>query len=157
MAVKRIFNKRYNALDRHLRRAAGRLSPAALLLLLESVRVFALLLLLFALTGRRAETLDTLGPRADAFTVVGAAALLTALRFSFNPRVTPALDRRFAARTYDERRILFYLGRAARGATNIDQLYEPIVKESAGALCTSHVAVFVRDVQTGDSICRVCR
>ena len=65
------------------------------------------------------------------------------------------LRRRFIVRRYDERRILFDLGQAARGATNINELYELTVKEMATALGTPHVAIFVRDEKTGDYVCRV--
>lgn len=60
------------------------------------------------------------------------------------------------ARAYDDRRLLFDLGRAARLATNIEQLYELIVNELAAALGASHVSVFVRDERTGDFVLRVC-
>lgn len=81
---------------------------------------------------------------------------MKALPSSVAGRLTRALGRRTAARAYDERRLLFDLGRAARLATNIQQLYELVVKELADALGASHVSVFVSDERTGDFVCRVC-
>ncbi|MCP9495913.1 MAG: SpoIIE family protein phosphatase, partial [Pyrinomonadaceae bacterium MAG19_C2-C3] len=56
---------------------------------------------------------------------------------------------------YDERRILFDLGQAARGVTNTNQIYDFVVREIAAALRATNVSVFVRDDTTGDYVCRV--
>lgn len=154
MAVKGTFLWYFKALRRRLRRAGSRLTPASVMLCVEALALG--LLLLFMHTGARAAWLDRLGARADAATVLAASALLILLHFSVNRRLAHTLGRRFGGRTYDERRLLFDLGRAARIATNIDQLYELVVKELAGALGTSHVSIFVRDDRTGDFVRRVC-
>ncbi|MDQ3803040.1 MAG: SpoIIE family protein phosphatase [Acidobacteriota bacterium] len=153
-AVKGHFRRHIKALGRRSRRAGGWLTPALTVRGLEALALA--LLLLFTLTGARGVRLDHLGARADAALILAAAALLIALEFSVNRRFVHALGRRFAGHTYDERRLLFDLGRAARAATNINQLYELVVKELAGALGTSHVSIFVSDERTGDFIRRVC-
>lgn len=150
--LKRTFNKHFNTLDRYRRRAASRLSPPRALLLVEATFICCALLLL--LTGSRAATLDLLGSRADLGAILVAASLLTALHLFVNHGVLARIDRRFPVRAYDERRILFDLGQAARGAKNINQIYEFAVAEIAAALRTSSVSIFVRDDVTGDYMCR---
>ncbi len=65
------------------------------------------------------------------------------------------LRQRFATRSYDERRILFDLGQAARGAINIGDLYRLSVTKIADALGTKRISIFIRDEATGDFVARV--
>jgi sigma-B regulation protein RsbU (phosphoserine phosphatase) len=54
---------------------------------------------------------------------------------------------------YDERRILFNLGQAARRATNLNDLYALAINEISRALSIKRVSLFVRDERTGDFSC----
>ncbi len=148
-----IFRKYYGTLERRLRKAAGRVSPASALLIVEAVAVCVALSV--GLTGSRAASLDRFGGRADIGVIVAAAALLLVLHCYINRSVLARLDRRFPVRAYDERRILFDLGQAARGVTNTNQIYDFVVREIAAALRATNVSVFVRDDTTGDYVCRV--
>lgn len=108
-----------------------------------------------ALTGGRAASLDRFGGRADILALLTAAALLASLHFYVNRAVLSRLSRRLPISPYDERRILFDLGRAARGVTNTRQIYELVVKEIADALHSTDVSIFVRDDVANDYVCRV--
>lgn len=154
-ALRRIFRRYYNPLDRRLRKAAAWLQPARALLVAEVAVVSAALA--FVLTGSRAAaaSLDRFGGRADIFALIAAAALLAVLHFYVNRAVLAKLARRLPIRPYDERRILFDLGQAARGVTNTGQIYELVVREIADALRSTNVSVFVRDDVAGDYVCRV--
>ncbi len=151
--LKHTFRRHYGTLERRLRKATGRLSPAGKLLIVEAVAACAALSV--ALTGSRAAMLDRFGGRADIASVVAACALLAMLHFFVNRSVLTRLERRLPIRAYDERRILFDLGQAARGVTNTDQIYSFVVREIADALCATNVSIFVRDDAMGDYVCRV--
>jgi sigma-B regulation protein RsbU (phosphoserine phosphatase) len=112
--------------------------------------------LLLVLTGSRAALLDELGPRADLGVAAAALGLFGALHALVRRRVQPVLERYFSPAPYDERRILFDLGLEARGATNIDHLYESIVDKIGHALEAEKVSIFVRDDATGEYVCRIC-
>ncbi|MCP9496319.1 MAG: PP2C family protein-serine/threonine phosphatase [Pyrinomonadaceae bacterium MAG19_C2-C3] len=152
-ALKFTFRRYYGTLKRQLRKAAGRVSPASALFIVEAVAVCGALSVV--LTGSRAASLDSFGGRADIGVIVTAAMLLIVLHFYINSFVLARLDRRFPVRAYDERRILFDLGQAARGVTNTNQIYDFVVREIADALRATNVSVFVRDEMTGDYVCRV--
>ncbi|MDQ3253727.1 MAG: SpoIIE family protein phosphatase, partial [Acidobacteriota bacterium] len=150
---KHTLRRHYGSLGRRLRKATGRLSPAGTLLIIEVVAACAALSV--ALTGSRAIMLDRFGGRADIASVVAACALLAVLHFFVNRSVLTRLERRLPIRAYDERRILFDLGQAARGVTNTDQIYSFVVGEIADALYATNVSIFVRDDAIGDYVCRV--
>jgi serine phosphatase RsbU (regulator of sigma subunit) len=153
-ALRRIFRRYYGPLDRRLRKVSSSwFEPARALLIMEAVAVCAALAI--ALTGSRAASLDRFGGRADILILLLAAALLASLHFYVNRAVLARLSRRLPLRSYDERRILFDLGRAARGVTNTGQIYELVVKEIADALHSTNVSIFVRDDVAGDYVCRV--
>jgi phosphoserine phosphatase RsbU/P len=152
-ALRRIFRRYYAPLDRRLRKAAARLQPARALLIVEAAAMCAALALL--LTGSRAASLDRFGGRADILILLVATALLALLHFYVNRAVLARLIRRRPLRPYDEQRILFDLGRAARGVTNTGQIYELVVREIADALHSTNVSIFVRDDVAGNYVCRV--
>ncbi len=152
-ALKYTFRRHYSTLERRFRKAAGQVSPASALLIVEAVAVCVALSV--GLTGSRAASLDHFGGRADTVVIVAAAALLLVLHCCINRSVLARLDRHLPVRAYDERRILFDLGQAARGVTNTNQIYDFVVKEIADALRATNVSVFVRDDTTGDYVCRV--
>jgi sigma-B regulation protein RsbU (phosphoserine phosphatase) len=152
-ALRRIFRRYYGPLDRRLLKAAAGLEPARALLVVEAAAACAALGVV--LTGSRAESLDRFGGRADILALLLAAALLALLHFYVNRAVLARFSRRLALRPYDERRILFDLGLAARGVRNTQQIYELAVREIADALCSTNVSIFVRDDVAGDYVCRV--
>lgn len=108
----------------------------------------------FLLTGERAGFFDRASERADLWLAVAAASVLAALHLFVNRQLTPALNRRFAVERYDERRILFDLGRAGRTVTNVGQLYGIVAGTIGEALGATNVTIFVRDDQTGRYECR---
>lgn len=150
----RIVRHRFRTLERSLRGVRERLTAARALLILEAMLVGGALV--FALTGDAAVALDNLSSRADFWSLVVAVALLMFLYVFVNPRIAPALDARFAIARYDDRRILFDLGHAARGVTNVGELYKLVADKIEEALHTSNVSIFVRDDATGDYTCRIC-
>jgi sigma-B regulation protein RsbU (phosphoserine phosphatase) len=152
-ALRRIFRKYYVPLDRRLRKAAAWLQPARALLIAETAIVCAALAVL--LTGSRAASIDRIGGRADILALLAAGALLALLHFRVNRALLARLSRRQPISPYDERRILFDLGRAARGVTNTKQIYELVVREIAEALHATNVSIFLRDDVAGDYVCRV--
>ncbi|MDT4897633.1 MAG: hypothetical protein QOH25_2710 [Acidobacteriota bacterium] len=151
--LRRIFRRYYIPLDRRFRKVAAGLQPARALLIAEAAAVCATLAV--ALTGSRAASLDRFGRRADILAMLAALALLALLHFYVNRAVLARFSRRPSLRPYDERRILFDLGRAARGVTNTGQIYELVVREIADALHSTNVSIFVRDDIAGDYVCRV--
>jgi sigma-B regulation protein RsbU (phosphoserine phosphatase) len=112
-------------------------------------------LVLFLFTGGRLSFLDGLGARADVAALALASAIFGVLHALVRRRVVPRLERYFAPATYDEHRILFDLGQEAHAATSVDQLYRFVVARIGEAVETESVAIFVRDDQTGDFVCRV--
>src|ERR1051325_1579469 len=112
--------------------------------------------LLYCLSGRRAVSIDRLGPRADLLLLASGMALLAVLHILLFRHIVPILERYFSAAPYEERRILFDLGQEARAATNMDQLYKSIVNKIGDALETESVSIFVRDDESGEYVCRIC-
>jgi phosphoserine phosphatase RsbU/P len=111
--------------------------------------------LLYLLSGSRALRVDRWGPRADLLVLVAAVAMLVLLHMLLFRHVVPMLERYFSPAPYDERRILFDLGQEARAATNMDQLYNSIVRKIGDALETESVSIFVRNDETGEYVCRI--
>jgi phosphoserine phosphatase RsbU/P len=150
----RIVRHRFRAFERSVQRLRENLSAARLLLIFEAMLISFTLIIL--LTGSRAVAIDRLGGRTDIWLLIFSVALLAFLHFFVNMRIAPALDRRFAAPRYDDRRILFDLGQAARGVASIDELYKLVVEKIGEALRVGDVSIFVRDDATGDYVCRIC-
>ena len=96
-----------------------------------------------------------LGGRADIWATAAALVTLGLLQLFLNERVAAALERRLAPEVYDERRILFDLGQAARASASLDQLFNLVVRQIEEALQTSSVAILVRDDPRGDYVCRI--
>ncbi|MDQ3688376.1 MAG: SpoIIE family protein phosphatase [Acidobacteriota bacterium] len=151
-SLKRIFRQQRDQLGRRLRPARAWLTPARSLLGAEALALCAVLA--FLLTGDRADFFDRVGGRADVWLALAAVAALVALHLFVNRRLVPALNRRFAIERYDERRILFDLGRAGRTVTSVEQLYGIVAGTIGDALGAPSVTIFVRDDQTGRYECR---
>ncbi len=111
--------------------------------------------MLWLMSGGRAAFFDRLGKRADFVILLLLLPLFWLLHLAVKRYVAPWLDRYFSPARYDERRILFDLGQEARAAKNINQLYQLIVNQIAGALDTESVSIFVRDDATGHYVCRM--
>ncbi len=151
--LQRIFYRRIHMLDRSTRRIRGYLTAARALLVLEGVALYGALI--FALTKSHISLTSRFGSYVDTRAMILALGLLGLLQVFLNRRVVAALGRRFSPEAYDERRILFDLGQAARTATTIEQLYQLAVDKIKEALHTSNVSIFVRDDKTGDYVCRI--
>lgn len=151
--VQHIFYRRIRTLDRSTRRLRGYLSAARVLLILEGIALYGALI--FALTRSHISFTLHFGSYVDTRAMILALGVLGILQVFVNRRVVAALSRRFSLEAYDERRILFDLGQAARTATTIEQLYQLAVDKVKEALHTSNVSIFVRDDKTGDYICRI--
>ena len=151
-SLKRIFRQQRDQLGRRLRPARAWLTPARVLLGAESLALCAVLG--FLLTGERADFFDRVGGRADVWLALAAVLMLAVLHLFVNGRIVPALNRRFAIERYDERRILFDLGRAGRTVTSVEQLYGIVAGTIGEALGAASVTIFVRDDQTGRYECR---
>ncbi|HEV7377158.1 MAG TPA: SpoIIE family protein phosphatase [Pyrinomonadaceae bacterium] len=123
------------------------------LLALEAFALFGALV--FALSGGRASLFAALGTHADIWAIATASILLGLLQIFVNNRVVTALERRFSPEVYDERRILFDLGQAARASATLEQLFKLVVRQIEDALQTTCVAILVRDEPSGDYLCRI--
>ena len=123
------------------------------LLALEAFALFGALV--FALSGGRASLFAALGTHADIWAITTASILLGLLHIFVNNRVATALERRFSPEVYDERRILFDLGQAARASATLEQLFKLVVRQIEDALQTTCVAILVRDEPSGDYLCRI--
>jgi sigma-B regulation protein RsbU (phosphoserine phosphatase) len=119
------------------------------------MEILVCFVLVVSSAGKRGVAFDYFGERADVVTIMAAAVAITLLHLFVTKRLLAKLDNRFPNRAYDERRILFDLGQAARGATNINQVYELVIKEIGAALRTTNVSIFVRDDASGDYVPRV--
>jgi sigma-B regulation protein RsbU (phosphoserine phosphatase) len=137
-----------------LRRRVRGLKPARVALFVEGVGLC--LLLIFALTGRRAAYIDQYGRHADVAFAMIAFALTALLHVSLFRRAAIVIGRRFSPEAYDERRLLSDLGHAARGVTTIEELFKLSVDKIQSALRTNNVSIFVRDDETGDYACAIC-
>src|SRR5919107_942451 len=90
--------------------------------------------LIFLLTGGRAKWLERVWSHADAAVAVLCLLLFGLLHAYVSRRIVPLVTRRFSPLPYDERRMLFDLGREARAATSIDELYGSVAQKIAEAL-----------------------
>jgi sigma-B regulation protein RsbU (phosphoserine phosphatase) len=151
--VRRIARQKMRAFERRTRSLRALLSPLRALLIFEAAVLCSALF--YALTGGRAALFDNLGNHADIWAIISALAVLGLLHVLVNGRAAAALERRFASESYDERRILFDLGQAARAVTSIEQLFQLVVKQIEEALHTTNISIFVRDDESGDYVCRI--
>jgi phosphoserine phosphatase RsbU/P len=149
----RIARPKFKRLIRRVGKWRRYFTIARTFLLVEILALF--FALLFVLSGNRAVSLDRLGHRADLLVFTAAIALFGLAHFIVARSIVPVLERRFSPAPYDERRILFDLGQEAQAATNLNQLYELIVKRIGEALETENVSILVRYDPTGDYICRI--
>ena len=111
--------------------------------------------LIFLLTGSRAEWLDSLWSHADAAAAVMCLAFFLFLHEFLARRVIPRVSRRFSPIPYDERRMLFDLSQEVHAATDIDGLYDSVARRIAESLEAGDVSIFVREEAGGDYFCRV--
>jgi sigma-B regulation protein RsbU (phosphoserine phosphatase) len=152
--IRRIASQKKRALKR---RAQHVLNQQAIflraLLVLEAFCLFGALV--FVLSRGRASLFATLGSRADIWAIASASLLFLLLQIFVNNRVARALKRRFSPEVYDERRILFDLGQAARASATLEQLFKLVVRQIEEALQTTGVAILVRDERSGDYVCRI--
>jgi phosphoserine phosphatase RsbU/P len=146
------FNSAAMRARRHKRRKGPQVIAVETILLIELL--CAVLLLAFALTGRRGAFLDRIHPRADAMLVVLLACAVAASHFIFVRRVLPVLRRRASPIEYDHQRILLELGDAARHSNNLADVYKFSVNTVAQALDVARVSFLVRDQETGNFITR---
>jgi sigma-B regulation protein RsbU (phosphoserine phosphatase) len=111
--------------------------------------------ILFLLTGSRLSFLDRWGQRADAVLLATVSIIFGVVHTLALRRVVPRLERYFSPAAYDEHRILFDLGQEAHAASSVEQLYRFVVARIGEAVETESVAIFVREPETGDFVCRV--
>jgi len=155
VSVKRfrhLVRRKTRALGRRAQGLRNRQALSRAVLFLEVSVLFGALA--FALSGGRAALFAALGGRADVWATVAALAVLGLLQLFVNERVVAALERRLAPEVYDERRILFDLGQAARASASLDQLFNLVVRQIEEALQTTCVAILVKD-DSGDYVCRI--
>ncbi len=153
--------KRFRYLVRRKKRALGRRAQglrnrqalSRALLFLEISVLFGALV--FLLSRGRASLFAALGGQADIWATTAALVTLGLLQLFLNERVASALERRLTPEVYDERRILFDLGQAARASASLDQLFNLVVRQIEEALQTTCVAILVRDDRGGDYVCRI--
>jgi phosphoserine phosphatase RsbU/P len=148
-----LVRRKKKALSRRAQALRNRQALSRALLFLEVSILFVALV--FALSGGRASLFAALGGRADIWATAAALAALGLLQLFLNERVAAALERRLAPEVYDERRILFDLGQAARASASLDELFNLVVRQIEEALQTSSVAILVRDDPRGDYVCRI--
>ena len=111
--------------------------------------------LIFLLTGGRARWLERFGSHADVAAAVLCILLFGLLHSFAARRVVPLVTRRFSPLPYDERRMLFALGREAHTATSIKELYASVAGRIAESLEADDVSIFVQEEGGGDYVCRV--
>ncbi len=150
----RLHIPRFRSFSRALRRMAKHLTVSRVTLLVELMLAAALLW--FALTGSRAAWLDQRGRRADALVIAALLVVFGWLHLLIRRHIVPWIELKFSPPVYDELRILLDLGQEARGATDLDQLYQSIAGKIGDALKTENVSIFVRDEASGDFVCRIC-
>ena len=148
-----LVRRKKKALWRRARGLRNRQAISRALLLLEVAVLFGALA--FALSSGRASLFAALGGRADIWATAAALVALGLLQLFVNERVAAALERRLAPEVYDERRILFDLGQAARASASLEQLFRLVVRQIEEALQTTRVAILVRDDHGGDYVCRI--
>ena len=140
-------------MERRLSTLRNQLRPSRALPVFEAAALFCGLLV--ALTVGRPTMYRLLGSHADVWALLSVFTMFGLVKVLFNDRVASALDRRFALNAYDDRRILFDLGQAARAITSIDQLFKLVVDQVQEALHVADVSIFVLNDETGDFDCRV--
>ncbi|HVG28240.1 MAG TPA: GAF domain-containing SpoIIE family protein phosphatase [Pyrinomonadaceae bacterium] len=145
--------RRFKPFVRRLRRLWRRVTVARAAFALECLAFGAATL--FLLTGSRLSLLDRWGRRADAAALAAASILFGVVHTLARRRIVPRLERYFSPAAYDEHRILFDLGQEAHAASSVEQLYRFVVARIGEAVETESVAIFVREAQTGDFVCRV--
>ncbi len=148
-----LVRQKKKALWRRARGLRNRQAISRALLLLEVAILFGALA--FVLSSGRASLFAALGGRADIWATAAALVALGLLQLFLNERVAAALERRLAPEVYDERRILFDLGQAARASASLEQLFRLVVRQIEEALQTTRVAILVRDDRGGDYVCRI--
>lgn len=148
-----IIGQKKRALRRRTERWRNRQTILRALLILEALVLFGALA--FALSRGRASLFAALGTHADIWIILAASLLFALLQIFVNNRVATILRRRFSPEVYDERRILFDLGQAARASATLEQLFKLVVKQIEDALQTTGVAILVRDEPSGDYVCRI--
>jgi phosphoserine phosphatase RsbU/P len=111
--------------------------------------------LIFLLTGGRARWLERFGSHADVAAAILCLLLFGLLHSFVARRVVPLVTRRFSPLPYDERRMLFALGREARTATSINELYASVAGRIAESLEADDVSIFVQEEGGGDYVCRI--
>jgi sigma-B regulation protein RsbU (phosphoserine phosphatase) len=151
--IRHLISQQKRALRRRTQSLRYRQAILRALLLLEALSLFAALV--FALSMGRASLFSALGTHADIWAIALASLLFCLLQLFVNNRLAAALVRRFSFEVYDERRILFDLGQAARASATLEQLFKLVVRQIEDALQTTSVAILVRDEVTGDYVCRI--
>jgi sigma-B regulation protein RsbU (phosphoserine phosphatase) len=151
--VRHLVSQKKRAWERRTRRLRQRQAILRALLGLEAAGLFAALV--FALASGRASLFAALGQHADIWAILSALLLFGLLQIFVNRRVATILERRFSPEVYDERRILFDLGQAARASATLEQLFKLVVRQMEEALQTTGVAILVRDEGSGDYACRI--
>ena len=136
-----------------LRRSVRYLLVSRGFIIVQAIVVFAVLS--FLLTGRRMETIDSIGPRADIVVTMAATALAIAALTFLNQRVMPMIDRKFFREAYDAQQVLSELGMEMRKVSAVEQLLERAVAKIQDALHAENVTIFLRDQQTGDYTCAI--
>lgn len=147
--IRRLFYGKVRAIERSTRRIRHELSPVRALFMCEALALGCVLL--FMLTGNRVALLDAYGRRADLWMVIAAMVVAGMLHLFMNKRIASVLTRGFYAQPYDDRRILFDLGQAARGIATIEQLYKLVIEKIEEALHPENISIFVRDDKSGDT------
>jgi sigma-B regulation protein RsbU (phosphoserine phosphatase) len=148
-----IVNQKKRVLERRTRRWRNRQAILRTLLALEALVLFGTLV--FTLSRGRVSLFAALGNHADIWALVLALLLFGLLQIFVNKRVVTTLERRFSPEVYDERRILFDLGQAARASATLEQLFKLVVSQIEEALQTTSVAILVRDEPGDHYVCRI--
>jgi phosphoserine phosphatase RsbU/P len=151
--IRHIVSQKKRALERRRQSWHNRQAILRALLGLEVLALFGALV--FALSRGRASLFATLGKHADIWAIVLTLLLLGLLQILVNRRAATVLERRFSTEVYDERRILFDLGQAARASATLEQLFQLAVRQIEEALQITCVAILVRDERSGDYVCRI--
>ena len=151
--IRHLVSQKKRALRRRAQSLRYRQAILRVLPALEALCLFAALA--FALSRGRASLFAAFGTHADIRAIALALLLFGLLQLFVNKRLAAALLQRFSFEVYDERRILFDLGQAARASTTLEQLFKLVVRQIEDALQTTSVAILVRDESTGDYVCRI--
>lgn len=138
---------------RRKKRAPGPRLPTARSVLAIEV-LCALVILVFALTGRRGAFFDNLHPRADVVLALMLAAIVGIVHYFMVTRFLPEMRRRHSPAQYDQQRILLDLNDAARHSNNLTDVYSFSVQTIARALEAADVAILVSDQNTGNLLLR---